>query len=77
MKWFFAAFLLVLFAGCVGPALKMTTINSYKVDLLFEVDDCRVYRFEDNGNYHYFVTRTGGETISPRNDAPSEVIHTR
>ena len=33
-----------------------------KVDLLFEKDGIKMYRFSDNGRYHYYTNR--GETIS-------------
>lgn len=33
-----------------------------KVDLLFEKDGIKMYRFFDNGRYHYYTNR--GETIS-------------
>jgi hypothetical protein len=35
------------------------------VELLFEKDGVRVYRFWDGGNRHYFTTR--GETMSATN----------
>ena len=33
-----------------------------KVDLLFEKDGIKMYRFFDNGHFHYYTNR--GETIS-------------
>jgi hypothetical protein len=50
---------LCLLAGCAGPAQKTEIKNTYKVDYLFEQDGCRIYRFEDNGELHYFITGQG------------------
>ena len=36
--------------------------NGFKVELLFEKDGVKVYRFMDNLNYHYFTSK--GETMS-------------
>jgi len=51
---------LVATTGCITPPLATTqTANpGIQVDLLFEHDGCRVYRFLD-GTYHYFA-RCGG-----------------
>jgi hypothetical protein len=40
--------------------LKTDNLN-YKVELLFEVDGCKVYRFMD-GEFHYFTTCNGSVT---------------
>lgn len=77
MRWIVAFVLLLGLAGCNGPAMKTTELNGYQVELLFEVDDCKVYRFQDGGNHHYFVTRVGSETMSPRSKRPDERIPTR
>ena len=42
--------------------------ETYKVDYLFEHDGCKVYRFEDKGNYVYF-TNCNGEAIRIANDS--------
>lgn len=31
----------------------------FKVQFLFEVDSIRVYRFHDQGHYHYFTNKKG------------------
>jgi hypothetical protein len=36
--------------------------NDFKVDLLFEKDGVKVYRFTDGASYHYFTSK--GETIT-------------
>ncbi|HEY1957862.1 MAG TPA: DUF4884 domain-containing protein [Polyangiaceae bacterium] len=47
-------------AGCIAPPLatSATSNPSIQVDLLFEHDGCRVYRFIDGG-YHYFARCEG------------------
>jgi len=47
-------------AGCVTPPIgtAMTNNPGIQVDLLFEHDGCRVYRFMDVG-YHYFARCDG------------------
>ena len=47
------------------PVSSTTTENGVDVELLFEKDGVRVYRFWDGGNKHYFTTR--GETMSATN----------
>ena len=54
----------VLFLSCQREGieeLKTDNVN-YKVDLLFEVDGCKVYRFWDSGGYKYFTTCDGSVT---------------
>jgi hypothetical protein len=36
--------------------------DGFEVEYLFDKDGVKVYRFWDNGHYHYFTTK--GETIS-------------
>ena len=52
-----------ILAGCYKDA-QSTKIegNGVKVDLLFEHNGIKMYRFRDGGHYHYFTDR--GETIS-------------
>jgi hypothetical protein len=47
-----------LLTSCYQDALETkTTDNQYfNVELLFTVDSCKVYRFEDGGRSHYVVT---------------------
>lgn len=49
---------LALLAGCAKKALETRETNNpnFKVERLFETDGCRVYRFTDEGNSHYFAT---------------------
>jgi hypothetical protein len=43
--------------------------NDIKVEFLFEKDGIKVYRFNDNGHYHYFTTR--GETMTTQSNGKS------
>ncbi|MDH6308424.1 hypothetical protein M2451_000735 [Dysgonomonas sp. PFB1-18] len=36
--------------------------ETYRVDYLFEHDGCKVYRFQDRGEYIYFTNCTGDVT---------------
>ena len=41
--------------------------KDYKVSFLFEHDGCKVYRFEDRGEFIYF-TSCNGETMKTQRD---------
>jgi len=61
-KW---AFLLVLLAGCnlpeaAKPVEKMSSSNGWMVELCFEKDDYKVYRFSDGtSEWRYYVVPVG------------------
>lgn len=58
MKILIAMVLVVLLVACgrAEPVATDDTTNpKVTVDLLFEHDGCKVYRFKDSGNYRYFV----------------------
>ena len=49
--------------ACVkGVKPEGTVTEQYGVTLLFEKDGIKMYRFYDDGRYHYFTTK--GDTIS-------------
>lgn len=49
--------------GCKHDPLSSSKVGlDIKVDLLFEKDGIKMFRFSDNGRYHYYTNR--GETIS-------------
>ncbi len=52
---------LTLFMACRKPAKENISTNNsnFQVELLFEVDSCKVYRFMDSGVWHYFTTCQG------------------
>jgi hypothetical protein len=51
------------------PVSTKTASNNkdYKVSFLFEHDGCKVYRFEDRGEFIYF-TSCNGETMKTQTD---------
>lgn len=58
------AVLSLVLAGCRAEAApgggdRPTSNPAVSVDVLFEVDGYRVYRFSDGGERHYFVTPQG------------------
>ncbi len=59
------------------PLMKVTSDNNktYDVDYLFEHDGCKVYRFEDMGNYVYFTNCKGEVTSLERDSAKTRVIN--
>jgi hypothetical protein len=59
------AFFLVLIDSCTKqPQSTVTKGNDIQVEFMFEQDSVKVYRFMDNGYYHYFTTR--GQTMTTR-----------
>ena len=58
-----AVILLVAFSGCFEKPVNTTAEgNGVQVELLFEKDGIKVYRFMDGGHCHYFTDR--GETMT-------------
>jgi hypothetical protein len=49
-------FVLVVFTACEKQAQSSTIKGNIEVELLFEQDSVKVYRFYDGG-YRYFTTR--------------------
>lgn len=59
-----AASMLAL-AGCSKPAESSVRAGSdFKVDKLFTVDGCSVYRFMDAGHQRYFTNCSGSTAYS-------------
>lgn len=56
----------LFFISCQKEALLIQQSNNklFTVSLLFEFEGCKVYRFEDSGNPHYYTNCT--ETISEK-----------
>jgi hypothetical protein len=55
----------MIFGACTNEPMSTERLgknDGFEVEYLFEKDGIKVYRFIDNGRYHYFTT--GGETIS-------------
>ena len=58
--------LLATLAGCREPDKPAATVvaGTYKVDKLFTVDGCTVYRFLDGGRDRYFTNCSGSASWS-------------
>ena len=55
----------MIFGACINEPISKERIgkdDGFEVEYLFDKDGVKVYRFFDNGHYHYFTTK--GETIS-------------
>ncbi len=55
----------MIFGACINEPISKVRIgkdDGFEVEYLFDKDGVKVYRFFDNGHYHYFTTK--GETIS-------------
>ncbi|MFJ2549560.1 hypothetical protein ACIOVF_24280 [Pseudomonas sp. NPDC087612] len=78
--------LLATLAGCREPDKPAATVvaGTYKVDKLFTVDGCTVYRFLDGGGYKYFTNCSGttawsedcGKGCDPQKGIPGGDHHT-
>ena len=49
----------VSFYGCKGASKETFQNGDFKIELLFEKDGCRVYRFKDRGRYIYWANCQG------------------
>ncbi len=58
MKIFYI-FSLIILCACQkeGQELKNSTNPNFYVSLLFEVDNIKIYRFQDEGRSHYFASK--------------------
>lgn len=65
----------LLVTGCAREGIKEERTNNrnFRVDLLFEHDGINVYRFHDNGRYHYFTSR--GETIVSQSKHSGKIMY--
>lgn len=57
----FMILLVMLSTGCTGKPLEILNTNNpdFKVQRLFEVDGCKIYRFVNGGDAHYFTNCSG------------------
>ncbi len=51
--------IIVLLTSCNGEAKESTQDGDFKIELLFEKDGCKVYRFMDGGRYIYWSNCSG------------------
>ena len=59
---------IILFAGCASSEKHPT-----KIIKIGERDNIIVYRFEDYGDYHYFVVYNNKAIMLPENKRPQPV----
>ena len=60
-----AYLLALLMAGCGAAPISSTMTDNpegVKLDLLFTHEGCKMYRFMDNGHFHYFADCRGTVT---------------
>jgi len=55
---------IILLYMCFGPS-KEDTARDHAMQVVQEIDGCKVYRFYD-GNYHY-ITRCGASVVTRKN----------
>ena len=58
------------------PMEQTTTTNGYNVQLLFEVDGIKVYKFKDEWNNVYFTNRPGEIINYHSTGKTTEIIYT-
>ena len=56
MKYLVIVSLFLLTGCCEGPSESKPILNKdYDLKLIFENDGCKVYRFYDYGDRHYYI----------------------
>lgn len=65
---------IAILCGCTKEPLKTGRTNNpnFEVGLLFDYGGCKVYRFLDEGRFHYFTNC--GETMSPQSCGKSCIL---
>ena len=80
IKLLILVFLISAGTSCIirQPVASIAPENNrtYHVHYLFEHDGCRVYRFQDIGNYVYFTNCTGDVTSIKKDSTEVRVINT-
>jgi hypothetical protein len=59
----------MIFGACINEPMSTERLgkgDGFEVEYLFDKDGIKMYRFYDNGHYHYFTTK--GETISTQTE---------
>lgn len=69
---------LLLFGCDPTPAQKttVTTNSAVNVDLLFEHDGCKVYRFNADGSHHYYVRCKDSDLTTDRRSCGEDCVKT-
>jgi len=59
---------LILLCGCAREPIRTEKTNNdkFEVSFLFEYEGIRVYRFYDDGRYHWFTNK--GEVINTKKE---------
>lgn len=65
--------IVILLCGCENkPVASVSTNNNdIHLELLFEHEGYKVYRFHDNGNAHYYVTPQGMTSATVTESVPA------
>jgi hypothetical protein len=77
---FILAVIALLFAGCAkrGEYVPVKSNDNFEVAFIFEVDGVKVYRFRDNGHFHYFAVKNTAVTLeSTRLSGNGKTIYTQ
>jgi hypothetical protein len=71
--WIPVILLSLFLTGCAADAVSTSrsTNPAVPVSLLFEHEGCKVYRFADNGNYHYYAN-CKGSSVTTLTDTQTE-----
>lgn len=65
MKKIIILFIISIFLfGCAGDAKETNVDGDFVIELLFEKDGCKMYRFRDNGRYIYWSNCQGASTYA-------------
>jgi hypothetical protein len=59
MKKLLILLVLFSFAGCEKEAIEESQSGNFRLELLFEKDGCKMYRFHDGGRVIYWATCPG------------------
>jgi len=66
----------MIFGACMNEPMSKERLgkdDGFEVEYLFDKDGVKVYRFYDNGHYHYFTTK--GETISVQTQTKNQTYN--
>lgn len=76
MKVLLISLCIFILCACARDGLetKSTKNPNFSVTFLFEHDGIKVYRFYDEGKYHWFTSK--GETINPYSYHLGKIRHT-
>lgn len=79
-KLFIFSLFCSILISCVGEGQPQSTNENYghyKVEKLFTTSDSiTIYRFYDNGDYHYFTNKTG-QTIRTYSEIEGKTTYTK